>query len=207
MSFWLSIYMFTCCSLHFSFSHCCIYLFLYSCLEFPTKYELQRGWLFLLFVCTCPWNIFANFQWPVYDRIPQKPWQRLHHPMWVVCLKYIFWICSLSRCTHSKNLYFKENSLKWEGALRSPQREPRWCRSGHPEEHCWLSWAVKASSDWWPVLCCTWLLCTSSLLCPLRACFTGLTVLGSCQIVSCGTVEGWSLSSSQVERSWWARRV
>lgn len=187
MSFWLSIYMFTCCSLHFSLSHCCIYLFLYSCLEFPTKYELQRGWLFLLFVCTCPWNIFANFQWPVYDRIPQKPWQSLHHPMWVVCLKYIFWICSLSRCTHSKNMYFKQNSLKWEGAPRSPQREPRWCRSGRPEEHCWLSWAVRGllTGGQFSVA-------PEGVLCPLRACFTGLTVCGllsDCQLWYCWSVK------------------
>ena len=198
--------MFTCCCLHFSFSHCCIWLSFSVFMSWiPNEIWAPEG-MIISFVCTCPWNLFANFQWPVCDRKPQKAWQRLHHPMWVVCLRYMFWICSLSRCTHSKNMYFKQNSLKWEGAPSSTQREQRWWKSGHPEEHCWLNWVLKGVS---------WLMatCPSSLshlkvfrFLSEHVSLASLSV-GSCQIVNCDTVEGWSQSSSQVKHSWWARRV
>lgn len=192
----------TCCHLHFSFSHCCIWLSFSVFMSWiPNEIWAPEG-MIISFVCTCPWNLFANFQWPVCDRIPQKAWQRLHHPMWVVCLRYIFWICSWSRCTHSKNMYFKQNSLKWEGALSSTRREQKWAPWGALLAELGVKRGLLTDGH---------LPQFSVALKVFRFLSEHVSLaslcVGSCQIVNCDTVEGWSRSSSQVKHSWWARRV
>lgn len=97
--------------------------------------------------------------------------------MWVVCLKYTFWICSLSRCTHSKNAYFKQNSLKWEGVPRSTTKGTKVVQKWAPWRALLAELGVKRG-----LLTDGRLLQFSvapeGVLFPLRARFIGLIVCG-----------------------------